>query len=120
MVDRLTPMQKRLFALALLALVLALACIAVIPPVLAQYRAYEEKISELTYRLRQYDALAQDQAVNSKLLDQVKRRGVGRRYYLANRKAARASAELQQRIKRVVASSSGQLVSTQVVGEQGS
>lgn len=118
MIDRLTAVQRRAVALALAALLIVLFYLVLLNPVVEKYRQYDEKIAELSYRLNQYQTLAKDRAVYQRLLDQMKRRDLAKEYYLAKRKPALASAELQERVKRVIDHYQAELISTQVVGAQ--
>lgn len=115
MIDRLTAVQRRAVALVLAVLLVVLFYVMLLDPVAEKYRHYDDKIAELSYRLHQYETLAKGRASHQRLLDQVKRRDLAKQYYLAKRKPALASAELQQRVKRVVDRSEGKLISTQVV-----
>ncbi len=118
MIDRLTAVQRRAVALALAVLLVVLLYVMLLDPVAEKYRHYDDKLAELSYRLYQYETLAKGRASHQTLLNQVKRRDLAKQYYLARRKPALASAELQQRVKRVVDRSEGELISTQVVSGQ--
>lgn len=118
MIDRLTAVQRRTVALALTVLLVVLFYVMLLDPVAEKYRHYDDKLAELSYRLYQYETLAKGRASHQRLLNQVKRRDLAKQYYLAKRKPALASAELQQRVKRVVDRSEGELISTQVVSGQ--
>jgi general secretion pathway protein M len=118
MIDRLTPAQGRTLALALAALVVVLSYVLLIGPLVGQYRYYDEKLVALSHQLHQHQALAKDRTANRRLLDQLKRRDLAKQYYLASGKPALASAELQQRIKRLIDRNQAELISTQVVSGQ--
>jgi hypothetical protein len=118
MIDRLTPAQGRTLALALAALVVVLSYVLLIGPLVGQYRYYDEKLVALSHQLHQHQALAKDRTANRRLLDQLKRRDLAKQYYLATGKPALASAELQQRIKRLIDRNQAELISTQVVSGQ--
>lgn len=120
MIERLTHAQSRAAAPALLVLAAALGYLMVVAPVIALYRHYDERIADLTHRLGQYRALADTRTVNQRALDQLKRHDLAKRYYLAERKPALASAELQGIVKRAVERAKGELLSTQAaIGSPG-
>lgn len=118
MIERLTPAQSRAAALALLALAAALGYLAAVAPVIGLYRHYDERIADLTHRLGQYRALAATRAANQRALDQLTRRDLAKRYALAERKPALASAEVQGIVKRAVERARGELLSTQAANGQ--
>ncbi len=114
----LTPIQSRVLAVGLLALVLALVGVLLVAPVIAQQHRYDERIAELGERLQRYLNVAQTQSATQNALNQIKRQGASTRYYLRSDDETLASAELQEHIKRVIDRSGGQLVSTQVLASQ--
>lgn len=118
MTERLTLFQRRLAALALAAALGALGYAALIYPVIEAHRHFDERIAELSHRLAQYQRVAKDREASERLLAQRRRADVAKRYYLAERNPALASAELQGLVKRAVEQSKGELVSTQVMSGQ--
>lgn len=114
----LTPMQSRVLAVGLLALVLAFVGVLLVAPVIAQQHRYDDRIAELGERLQRYLNVAQTQSATQNALNQIKRQGASTRYYLRSDDETLASAELQEHIKRVIDRSGGQLVSTQVLSSQ--
>ena len=118
MIERLTALQKRVAALALTVALAGLGYAALVRPVLQGHRHYDERIAELSHRLERYQRVAKDREATQKLLDQRKRADLAKRYYLAERNPALASAELQGLVKRAVEQGKGELISTQVVSGQ--
>lgn len=102
-------------AVALLALVAALAAagLAVIWPLVAAHRALDERIAADARRLAQYRKAALERAADTRRLEERRRRDAAAPYYLGERSAALAGAELQGRVKRAVEEAGGEVLSTQ-------
>lgn len=112
---RLPLAQRRLLALGVLALVLALSGVLLVGPVVARHLYLDGKIAELRDQLERYKAVAHTRTSTEQALAYMKRQGLAQRYYLQSPSEALASAELQQHAKRVIERNSGQVVSTQVL-----
>ncbi|MEJ2618954.1 MAG: type II secretion system protein GspM [Candidatus Thiodiazotropha sp.] len=116
MVESLTPKQSRLLALALLILVIALSLFAVIYPLWTLNNYYDEKISSHQHQIQLYQRISsqadhyQAEAARLKRLRQSDRR------YLQSETDSLAKAELQRRVKQVISSNNGEILSTQIVG----
>jgi general secretion pathway protein M len=115
MIDRLPALHRRIVAIGGVVLLVAIVYVAVIGPVVASYRHYDERIADLTDRLQRYQRAAQDREANARLLEQRKRTDPSKRLYLTGQNASLAAAELQGLIKRAVEQSKGELLSMQVV-----
>lgn len=115
MIERLTPVQRRILALALaLVVVLAFARLVVLPTwgayldnrdAIAQHREDIARYSRLATRMPELEAALRD----------LERSDALARYVLTHESAALAAAALQERVKTVVQRSGGDLTSTQVL-----
>jgi general secretion pathway protein M len=115
MIESLTPQQSRLLALALLILLIALSLFAVIYPAWSLNSHYDEKISSYQHQIQLYQRIYsqadhyQTEAARLKRLRQSDRR------YLQSETDSLAKAELQRRVKRVISSNKGEILSTQII-----
>lgn len=108
------PQQKRAAALAILVLLVALACAAVALPVWLLNRHYDGALEDATSRLERYskivgmrDAL-QKQAVEVKALE-------AKRHFLKSASPALAAAELQEQAQAIFIATGAKVNSIQVL-----
>jgi general secretion pathway protein M len=118
MIRRLTTLQRRAAALALLVAAAGLVYGSMLYPIINAHRDLNERIASLSHRVEQYQRLAQDREALQQALEQRKRIDAAKAYYLAERNPALAAAELQGLVKRAVEQAKGELISTQVTGGQ--
>ncbi|MCU7919542.1 MAG: type II secretion system protein M [Candidatus Thiodiazotropha sp. (ex Epidulcina cf. delphinae)] len=114
MVSTLTPGQSRLAAVSLLALLLLLLLFAAIYPILSLNNHYDKRISGTRQQLQHYRRITSQadryQAEHARL----KRIRQSDKRYLQSETDSLAKAELQRRVKQVVASGKGDILSSQV------
>ena len=106
---------RRVVALLLLATVLLVAAWLVVAPVWEMGANYDNRVAELRHQLQRFTRVAAQQERLGSDLRRLQASGAGDRFYLGGSTSALAAAELQRVAKRVVVSSRGEVVSTQVV-----
>lgn len=106
---------RRGLALSLLVIVLAVAAWLVVAPVWEMGADYDNRIAELRHQLQRFTRVAAQQERLMSDLRRLQASGAGDRFYLTGSTSALAAAELQRVAKRIVTSSQGEVVSTQVV-----
>ncbi len=116
--EQLPLVPRRLLALAILLLLLGLAYTVLIMPLRAMSASYDQELAQLSQRIeRAKSVLSEGRGASEQLRRLIlaeKRLG----YYLENNKPALAAAELQRRVKQTVEQLGGNIVSSQILGEQ--
>lgn len=115
MIEKLDRKQRRLLALAILLLALALVFSITVLPVLLANQHYRDTIAGLEGRLQQLQRAA---AIGDSLqpqYEQLKRWKTSDAQYLKSNSAALAAAELQSLVKRIIVSKNAEVVSTQIL-----
>jgi general secretion pathway protein M len=108
-----TPRQSRTVAVAILISLLAMLLALSIYPVWSNNMAYDGKIEDTQFQIQRYQRIAsqsdrfQQEFNNLKLTQQSDAR------YLKSKTDLLANAELQRRIKQIVAAGQGEIISTQ-------
>ncbi|MCU7813300.1 MAG: type II secretion system protein M [Candidatus Thiodiazotropha sp. (ex Notomyrtea botanica)] len=115
MISRLTRNQSKSFAVILLLLTLALLVTVIALPVWSMNRHYDDQISSMTNQLETYRRVAMhgDQ-YQSEFQRLVKSQRNDRRY-LQSATESLATAELQRKVKQLIAGKQGNILSTQVL-----
>lgn len=106
---------RRLLALLILFLVIAVVGAVTVLPLWSANRYYDEAIASMQDRLEKLQRASAMSAGLQAQYDQLKRWQVADAHYLASGSAALAGAELQRIIKRIAASNDAELVSTQIL-----
>ena len=115
MIEKLDRKQRRLLALAILLLALALVfSITVLPGLLANQH-YRDTIAGLEGRLQQLQRAAAIGDALQPQYEQLKRWKTSDAQYLKSNSAALAAAELQRLVKRIIVSKNAEVVSTQIL-----
>jgi general secretion pathway protein M len=113
-----SPWMSRSAALGLLAVLLLAVYALIVSPLVARYDGYQQATQDLEQRLVHFRSLAAERkAVQDRLAASRRQRG-SLEVYLKNATSTLASAELQERIKQVVESRGGTLVSTQTLPDR--
>ena len=115
MYDTLTPRQSRALALTILMLLVLLVLFAVFYPIWSLNRHYDERLSEQQHQIRLYQRIASQAEHYQSEHRRLKRIRQSDRRYLQSETDSLAKAELQRRVKQVVSSGKGEILSTQVV-----
>lgn len=115
--EMMNPMTRRMIALGLLVTLLVFFYLVLLAPYLSLYDDQRQTIAELTLRLQHYRAItAQRNSIYDELKD-LEQKIQNSRYYLEKNTSTLASAELQQRIKEIIARHKGRVISTQVAAD---
>jgi general secretion pathway protein M len=109
------PMLRKALALTLLAAVLSTVWLGLFRPLYRQYQTYGESITHSATLLERYGRIGATADRVAELLRQVKAEGNRSRGILGGQSVELAGAEMQERLKRIVESSGGQLNSSQVL-----
>jgi len=117
----LVPSRSRVIAIGLLVLALALCYLVLVHPIVAAYRDTARTIAELESRLARYQQIGSQLARHEADLARLRRTQPSGGYFLRSRGDALAAAELRDRVKLLIDSSGGELVSTRdlPVNQQG-
>jgi general secretion pathway protein M len=115
MIEKLDRKQRRLLALAILLLVLALVFSITVLPVLLANQHYRDTIAGLEGRLQQLQRAAAIGDTLQPQYEQLKRWKTSDAQYLKSNSAALAAAELQRLVKRIIVSKNAEVVSTQIL-----
>ncbi|ADE16673.1 general secretion pathway protein [Nitrosococcus halophilus Nc 4] len=100
-------------AVGLLLFVLLMAYFVLVQPVIAKHRFYQENIASMQQRLQKYNQIIASRTALEAELNRLRREQAANAYYLEQQSAPLAATELRKRVKTVVESSDGVLVSTQ-------
>ncbi|MBW9261077.1 MAG: type II secretion system protein M [Candidatus Thiodiazotropha sp. (ex. Lucinisca nassula)] len=115
MIESLTPTQSRLLALGLLLLLVGVSLFAVIYPVWTLNSHYDETISNHQHQIQLYQRIYSQADHYQSEEARLKRFRQSDRRYLQSKTDSLAKAELQRRVKGVVSSNRGEILSTQIV-----
>jgi general secretion pathway protein M len=118
MYNSLTPRQSKVFALSLLVLLIALILFAVLYPVWSLNQHYDEQISEYQHQIRLYQRISSQADYYQSEAKRLKRVRTSDRRYLQSETDSLAKAELQRRVKGVISSAKGEILSTQITGNE--
>ncbi|MET0069148.1 MAG: type II secretion system protein GspM [Candidatus Thiodiazotropha sp.] len=115
MLSSLTPKQSRTLAATMLLLLVAALLILVIYPVWSMNERYEEQIEDTQFQIQRYRRIAvQDDRYQLEFSKLKLNRKSDLRYLQSNTDSL-ANAELQRKIKQVVSTGRGEIISTQTV-----
>ncbi|MEO7498049.1 MAG: type II secretion system protein GspM [Casimicrobiaceae bacterium] len=109
---RMTPLQQRAAALAILVAVVVGALAVLLLPVLLLHRHYDEAIADTTHRVDLMRRVAAQAPELRRALDAMKARD-GRRFFLKNTAPNLAGAELQELVKAAVENNGGRITTSQ-------
>lgn len=109
---RLTPMQRRVLAVALFVVAVALVLSALLAPLWLLHRHYDDAIENWTQRLSTYKRVAAQAPELRRALDAMRAKD-GRRFFLRNTAANLAGAELQEIVKASIESQGGRITTSQ-------
>ena len=115
MTRTLSPLQSRMLALLLLALVIALVVGVTVVPVWTANRHYQDTIDGMQGRLEQLQRAA---AIGTSLQpqhNQIKRWKTSNTHYLKSGSVALGGAELQRLVKRIAGAKGTEILSTQIL-----
>jgi len=115
MIEKLDRKQRRLLALAILLLALALVFSITVLPVLLANQHYRDTIAGLEGRLQQLQRAAAIGDTLQPQYEQLKSWKTSDTQYLKSNSAALAAAELQRLVKRIIVSKNAEVVSTQIL-----
>ncbi|MCB1739415.1 MAG: type II secretion system protein M [Gammaproteobacteria bacterium] len=114
----LSPMQSRLLAVSLLVAVLVVVALGAVQPAWRRYQAMQETIESHEQSIAKFRSIAASREAYERALRQFQTRDDVARVLLGERSVSLAGASLQQRIKGIVESSQGSLVSAQALDPQ--
>ncbi|MDF2180730.1 type II secretion system protein GspM [Neptuniibacter sp. CAU 1671] len=112
---QLTLKQRRILALLLLVLVVVVIYQVLLGPLLHKYLENADQIDRLEHQLSVYQRVSGDLEQQQEKLRQLRASNPSAGMYLTESRPTLAAAELQQILNRLVGSSGGQLVSTQII-----
>jgi general secretion pathway protein M len=115
MLSSLSPRQSRTLAGIILLLLLSAILVLVIYPVWAMNKAYDARISDTLFQIQRYKRIAAQDEQYQLEFSSIKRSQQTDQRYLQSKTDSLANAELQRRIKQVVAAGQGEIISTQTV-----
>lgn len=115
MLTSLSPRQSRLLAGAILLLLVTTALVFVIYPVWSMNKAYETRIEDTQFQIQRFKRIATQDDHYQLEFNNIKRSQQTDQRYLQSNTDSLANAELQRRIKQVVAAGQGEILSTQTV-----
>lgn len=102
-------------AVALLVLTLLAGYALLAWPWMAKYQFYQTHIEQLQDRLQRLNGIVASREALSAKLQQVRQEGSINAYYLNEPSPTLAATELQQKVKQIVETTGGSLVSTQIL-----
>ena len=109
---QLSPTRQRALAAGLFVLAIVVVLLAVLGPVIALHRHYDEAIAETADRLVRYRRVAAQAPALRTALDAMQQRDA-RRFFLKNTATNLAGAELQELVKAAVESNGGRITTSQ-------
>ncbi len=118
MITQLSQNKRRGLAISILVLLITLFYLLAINPILVLHRYYDETISDLSFQIDRFEAIATSKSADQAAIKKLLRRNPSQRYYLKQSKPALASTELQQLVRKTIDSGTGKLISTQVIARQ--
>ena len=119
MIEQLNARQQRILAIGLLVVLLGAGYLTLVQPIVSVHQRYNERIHELQDRLASYKKIASRRVSLQKEFDRIKRQASATQAgYFKGKTQSLAGAELQNRVKQVVESAGGNLISTQILQAQ--
>ena len=116
--EQFTSGQRRILALVILVVMIAVAWALLVMPLRGVAVGYEQKLQRLNQRIAGARIILEEGQAAREQLNRLalveKRHG----YYLENNRPTLAAAELQRRVKQSVEEQGGSIVSSQILGEQ--
>ncbi|MBL0142246.1 MAG: hypothetical protein IPP91_09210 [Betaproteobacteria bacterium] len=106
------PRKRRNAALGILAAALALVLVVIGLPLVLAHRHYDTALEDIDARLVRYERLAAARPELEKKLEAVRAMG-SRKYFFKANAASLSTAEIQERVRRLVEGSGGRLISVQ-------
>ena len=122
MIERLTRVQRRILAVLVLLLLLAVVVRTLVVPIWTTYLGNRDAITRIEDDIARYSRLSAQVGALQSVLGELQQTDDLARFVLAQESEPLAAAALQERVKSVVTSSGGTLTSTQVlptIAEQG-
>jgi general secretion pathway protein M len=113
--DSLTSKQSKILALSFLVVLVVAILLAVLYPIWFLNRHYNEQISEHQHQIHLYQRISSQAEHYQSEASRLKRIRQSDRRYLQSETDSLAKAELQRRVKQVVSSGKGEILSTQIV-----
>ncbi|MES9829533.1 MAG: type II secretion system protein GspM [Candidatus Thiodiazotropha sp.] len=113
MFDNLTPRQSRILAVAILIVLLATVSVLVLYPAWSMNTTYSALIEDTQFQIQRYQRIANQDEHYQLEFNKLKRVQQSDSRYLQSKTDSLANAELQRRIKQVVAAGQGEIISTQ-------
>ncbi len=115
---QLTSKQRRILALLLLLAAVVIFYQLLLGPLLNKYLDNADQIDRLEHQLSVYQRVAGDLEQQQETLQQLRASNPSAGMYLTESRPTLAAAELQQILNRLLSSTGGQLVSTQIIDSQ--
>lgn len=117
---RMTRLQSRIGALTVLVAAASLLAWIAIYPLVSQYGTLGASITEKGFQVVRYQSLAANHDLLKKQLAKLKQRSRAKVLYVKGETPALASANMQRHLKRAIDSAGGDLISTQLLAQDGS
>lgn len=114
-IRKLPAKRKRLVAVALLVVAIALVLAVLLGPLLLLHKHYDDTIAELTDRIERYRRVAAQAPEYRKALEVIREKN-GRRFFLKNTAANLAGAELQEQVRAAIETNGGRITTSQNQG----
>jgi general secretion pathway protein M len=118
MMFSLSPWQSRALALTLLFLMLFGIYLVVARPLLGLHESYRGAIEQAEDRLSRYKDIIAHKGILQQRLNALRSSRAAQDMYLRNPTPTLAAAQLQERVKQVIAANQGTLLSTQIMPEK--
>lgn len=113
----LSKVQSRMLALGILGIVLLLLFNLLFGPLITRYLENRDQVNRLEHQLEVYQRVAANLDENKRKLAQMQANDPSQGMYLTEARPSLAAAELQQILTRIISTSGGQLVSTQIIDQ---
>ncbi|MET0062626.1 MAG: type II secretion system protein GspM [Candidatus Thiodiazotropha endolucinida] len=113
MLSSLNPRQSRVFAVSILLFLLVVVLLLALYPVWSTNTVFNERIEDTQFQIQRYQQIAKQEQRYQLEFNKLKRVQQTDSRYLQSNTDSLANAELQRRIKKVVAAGQGEIVSTQ-------
>ncbi|MBW9265438.1 MAG: type II secretion system protein M [Candidatus Thiodiazotropha sp. (ex. Lucinisca nassula)] len=113
MFDNLTARQSRILAVAILIVILATVSVLALYPAWSMNTTYSARIEDTQFQIQRYQRIANQDERYQLEFNKLKRVQQSDSRYLQSKTDSLANAELQRRIKQVVAAGQGEIISTQ-------
>ncbi|MES9848618.1 MAG: type II secretion system protein GspM [Candidatus Thiodiazotropha sp.] len=113
MFDNLTARQSRILAVAILIVILATVSVLALYPAWSMNTTYSARIEDTHFQIQRYQRIANQDERYQLEFNKLKRVQQSDSRYLQSKTDSLANAELQRRIKQVVAAGQGEIISTQ-------